>query len=157
VPARVAADWQRGRNRYDRKYPPEMAEHMSWRLSLLETLTCALRRAEVPLLAGTDPPIPGVVPGFSLRDELKLLVGAGLTPYDALRTATANPAECLGRPGEFGTLRVGSRADLLLLEANPLTDESNAARRAGVIVRGRWLAQAELQAMLDDLGGSGPR
>ena len=157
VPPRVAADWQPGRNRYDRKYPPEMAEHMTWRFSLLETLTGALRREGVPMLAGTDAPIPGVVPGFSLHDELKLLVGAGLTPYDALRTATANPAEFLGRPGEFGTLSVGVRADLLLLEANPLTDVSNAARRAGVMVRGQWHAQAELEAMLDDLARSGPR
>jgi hypothetical protein len=157
VPPRVAADWQPGRNRYDRKYPPEMAEHMTWRLSLLETLTGALRRAGVPMMAGTDAPIPGVVPGFSLHDELKLLVGAGLSPFEALRTATANPAEFLSRPGEFGTVSVGVRADLLLLEADPLTDVSNAARRAGVMVRGRWLAAAELQAMLDGLGGSEPR
>ena len=157
VPPRVAADWQPGRNRYDRKYSPDMAEHMTWRLSLLETLTGALQRAGVPMLAGTDAPIPGVVPGFSLHHELKHLVGAGLTPFEALRTATANPAEFLSRPGEFGTVGVGVRADLLLLEADPLTDVSNAARRAGVMVRGRWLAEAELQAMLDALGGSAPR
>ena len=149
VPPRIAADWQPGRNRYDRKYPPEMAEHMTWRLGLLSKLTGALHRAGVRLMTGTDAPIPGVVPGFALHDELRLLVAAGLTPYQALRTATANPAEFLGRPGGFGTVTVGARADLLLLDADPLSDVANAARRTGVMVRGRWLPKTELQAMLD--------
>ena len=148
VPPGVAADWQPGRNRYDRKYPPEMAEHMSWRLKLISKLTGALRQAGVRMMAGTDAPIPGVVPGFSLHDELKLLVGVGLTPYEALRTATANPSEFLGRD-EFGRVAVGARADLLLLDANPLSDVSNLARRAGVMLRGRWLAEAELRALLE--------
>jgi hypothetical protein len=151
VPPALAAGWQPGRNRYDRRYPPEVAEHMSWRLGLISKLTGALARAGVHLMAGTDAPIPGVVPGFSLHDELKLLVAAGLTPYDALRTATANPSEFLGRDG-FGLVTVGARADLLLLDANPLSDVSNAGRPAGVMVRGRWLAASELRAMLEGAG-----
>ena len=151
VPPRIADDWQPGRNRYDRRYPPEMAEHMRWRLGLLSKLTAGFRETGVRMMAGTDAPIPGVVPGFSLHDELKLLVAAGLTPYDALRTATANAAEFLGVPGEFGTVTVGARADLLLLDANPLSDVANAARRSGVMVRGRWLAESELRAMLNGL------
>jgi Amidohydrolase family len=149
VPPGVAADWQPGQNRYDRKYSPEMAEHMTWRLGLISKLTGALGGEGVPMMAGTDAPIPGVVPGFSLHDELKLLVATGLTPYEALRTATVNPAVFLGQPDEFGTLIVGARADLLLLDANPLSDVSNAARRAGVMVRGRWLVESELRAMLE--------
>jgi len=151
VPGRVAEDWQPGRNRYDRNYTPEIAEHMTWRLNLLSKLTAAFRAAGVRLLAGTDAPIPGVVPGFSMHDELKLLVEAGLTPYEALRAATANPAEFLGRPGEFGTVAVGARADLLLVEGDPLRDVGNAARRTGVLVRGRWLAESELRAMLESI------
>jgi Amidohydrolase family len=149
VPPRIAADWQPGRNRYDRRYPPEMAEHMTWRLGLLSKLTAGFRQAGVRMMAGTDAPIPGVVPGFSLQDELQLLVAAGLTPYDGLRTATANAAEFLGLTGEFGTVTVGARGDLLLLDANPLSDVANAARRSGVMVRGRWLAERELRAMLE--------
>jgi imidazolonepropionase-like amidohydrolase len=68
-----------------------------------------------------------------------------------LRTATAKPAEFLGRSGEFGTVTAGARADLLLLNANPLRDVANAAQRAGVMVRGRWLTENELQAMLAGL------
>jgi hypothetical protein len=150
LPPRIAADWQPGHNRYDRKYPPEMAEHMTWRLGLLSKLTAAFGRSGVRMMAGTDAPIPGVLPGFSLHDELRLLVAAGLTPYQALRTATANPAEFLGRPGEFGTVAAGARADLLLLDANPLLDVANAARRAGVMVRGRWLTEKRLKALLTE-------
>ena len=152
VPPAVAAGWQPGRNRYDRKYTPEMTEHMSGRLGLISKLTGGLRQAGVRMMAGTDAPIPGVVPGFSLHDELKLLVAAGLTPYEALRTATANPSEFLGRD-EFGLVTIGARADLLLLGANPLSDVSNAARRAGVMVRGRWLAESELRTMLEGPSG----
>jgi hypothetical protein len=140
LPPRVAAAWQPGQNPYDRRYTPEVAEHMTWRLRLISTLTRSFHRAGVRLMAGTDAPIPGVLPGFSLHDELKLLVDAGLTPYQALRTATANPADFLGRPGEFGTVTTGARADLVLLDANPLSDVGNAVRPAGVMVRGRWLS-----------------
>jgi hypothetical protein len=148
LPPRLAAEWQPGHNRYDRKYSPEMAQHMTWRLGVLSKLTGAFDQAGVRMLAGTDSPIPGVLPGFSLHDELKLLVAAGLTPYQALRTATANPAEFIGRSGEFGRVAAGTRADLLLLDANPLSDVANAARRVGVMVRGRWLTKDELRVML---------
>jgi Amidohydrolase family len=148
LPPRVAAEWQPGRNRYDRKYSPEVAEHMTWRLNVLSTLTREFRRAGVRMMAGTDAPIPGVLPGFSLHDELKLLVDAGFTPYEALRTATANPAAFLGRSGEFGTVTVGARADLMLLDADPLRDVANVARRAGVMVAGRWISERELRALL---------
>ena len=99
-------------------------------------------------MAGTDAPIPGVVPGFSLHDELWLLVAAGLTPYEALRTATANPSEFLQRD-EFGVVKAGARADLLLLAANPLTDVASAARPLGVLVRGRWLDEGVLSGLLE--------
>jgi imidazolonepropionase-like amidohydrolase len=72
-----------------------------------------------------------------------------LTPFEALHTATVNPAAFLGHSREFGTVSVGVRADLLLLDANPLRDVSHAARLAGVMVRGRWLEAKELRAMLN--------
>ncbi len=150
VPPGVLPEWQPGRNRYDRKYSPEMAEHMTWRLGMLSKLTGAFRHAGVRMMAGTDAPIPGVLPGFSVHDELKLLVAAGLTPYEALRAATANPADFLGRSGEFGTIAAGARADLLLLNADPLRDVANAAQRAGVMVRGRWFTGDALRNLVTD-------
>jgi imidazolonepropionase-like amidohydrolase len=148
LPSRLAAEWQPGRNRYDRHYPPGMAEHMRWRVALLVTLTGAFRQAGVRMMAGTDAPIPGVMPGFSLHDELTSLVAAGLTPFEAIRTATSAPAEFLGRSGDFGTVAVGARGDLLLLDADPLRDIANVARCNGVMVRGRWLPKDRLKELL---------
>ncbi|MHC4559660.1 MAG: SIS domain-containing protein, partial [Planctomycetota bacterium] len=78
-------------------------------------------------------------------------VDAGLTPYEALKAGTRDAAECLGELDEFGTITAGLRADLILVEDNPLVDVGNAARRIGVMVRGRWLPQSELRATLDAL------
>ena len=88
-----------------------------------------------------------------MHDELLELVSAGLTPYEALRTATANPAEFL-RTNKFGTVSVGKTADLVLVEGDPLKDVSNASRRAGVMTRGRWFPEEELRKMLDDMATS---
>jgi imidazolonepropionase-like amidohydrolase len=103
------------------------------------------------LLAGTDMANPFVVAGVALHEELANLVEAGLSPYEALRAATSGPAEFMGASAEWGVVAVGARADLLLLEADPLQDVRHAAQRVGVLVRGRWLEAAELQAQLDEL------
>lgn len=96
-----------------------------------------LHAAGVGLLAGTDTPSPLVVPGESLHDELELFVRAGLTPAEALRTATVNPAKCLKRDTELGTIEAGKFADLVLLSANPLEDIKNTRRIKAVWVGGR--------------------
>ncbi|MCP4406113.1 MAG: amidohydrolase family protein, partial [bacterium] len=111
----------------------------------------ALHDAGVRILAGTDSSTAGVVWGFALHQELEFLVEAGLTPYQALEAATRLPAEVFDNPEEWGTVAVGKRADLLLLQANPLEKISHAQQIAGVMVRGRWLPQTELQGMLDEL------
>jgi len=77
-----------------------------------------------------------------------------LTPYEALRASTTNPFEFLGELDEAGTVQVGKRADLVLLEANPLEAITNTREIAGVMIQGRWLSQAELQEGLDDLAAS---
>lgn len=107
-----------------------------------------MQRAGVGILAGTDPPARGVFPGFSLHDELALLVQAGLTPMEALQAATRNPAKFLGKLDSFGTIEKGKFADLVLLEANPLEDIKNTRRITAVVVGGRLIASSELQMML---------
>jgi imidazolonepropionase-like amidohydrolase len=109
----------------------------------------ALHGAGAGLLAGTDAFKPNVVPGFSLHEELGYFVQAGLTPYEALRAATSDPARFLGREKEFGTIETGKRADLILLSANPLDDITNLAKQVGVMVRGEWFAEANLRQRLD--------
>ena len=96
------------------------------------------------LLAGCD----GIVPGFCLHDELQWMIEARLTPLQALQTATINPAKFLGREKTQGTIEVGKRADLVLLEADPLTDIRNTRRIAAVIVRGRLLSKPDIDRML---------
>ena len=81
------------------------------------------------------------------------MASAGLTPYQILASATRNAAEHFGNDA-FGSVAVGTRADLVLLEANPLDDAANVAKRAGVMVRGRWLPEAEIQAKLEDLAAT---
>jgi hypothetical protein len=103
-----------------------------------DRLLAALREARVPILAGSDTGNPFVVAGFSLHEELELLVRAGMTPYEALLAATRRAAEFLGRP-DLGTIATGKRADLVLLDANPLADVRATTRIAGVMAGGRWL------------------
>ena len=115
----------------------------------------ALSDAGAPILLGTDSPQMFSVPGFSLHREMALMAEVGMTPYQVLAAGTRNvaryAAEDLELPGDFGVVRPGSRADLLLLDANPLADVRNVARRAGVMVRGRWLPAAELDRALEAL------
>lgn len=138
--------WQPGRNQYEKK-DKALAPVLKLQSSLLSKLVRSLQQTGVPLLSGTDSPVCCLVPGFSLHDELKNMVAAGLTPYEALRTSTANPATFLGACEEFGTIAVGKRADLVLLEANPLKDISNTSKQAGVMLRGRWIPDAEIKKM----------
>lgn len=94
------------------------------------------------------------IPGFSLHQELQSFVEAGLTPYEAIRAGTADAAIFLQQEEEFGVVAAGRRADLLLLEANPLQEVTNVSKRAGVMVNGHWLTEAELQRRLLDLRNS---
>ena len=109
----------------------------------------AMHRAGIPFLAGTDTAAGVYVfPGFSLHEEMQLLVQAGFTPLEALQCATRNPAEYLGKLSEMGTLEKGKVADLVLLDANPLEDIANTQRIAGVVVAGRYLSRGDLDRLL---------
>jgi imidazolonepropionase-like amidohydrolase len=149
IPPRIAESWGPATNPYMR-FRNLNIEKFWAQYRFLERLTREFRDAGVRLLAGTDAMNPSVVPGFSLHDELRDLVAAGLSPYEALRAASANAAEFLKADKEFGTIAVGRRADLILVDANPLEDVSRVSRRTGVMIRGRWFSQSELQKKLDE-------
>jgi len=102
-----------------------------------QELVSKMHKAGVLMLAGTDSPAPYVVPGHSLHDELALFTQAGMTPIEALRTATLNPARCLGRQKDLGTIEPGKFADLVLLSGNPLIDIHNTRSIEMVMVGGR--------------------
>jgi imidazolonepropionase-like amidohydrolase len=135
----------------DAMRPMQFAIWKSW-TRLMSQLTRKLHEAHVPLLAGSDATGPdGVLPGSGLHEELSLLVQAGLTPYEALRTATVNPAVYLDAEHEFGKVVAGFCADLVLLKGNPLEDINNVRTRVGVMKRGRWFPADELETTLAQL------
>lgn len=109
----------------------------------------ALNDAGARVLMGTDAPQQFSVPGFSLHRELVRMSGAGMSPWEVLRSGTRVVGEYFAASDRFGTVAPGMRADLVLLEANPLDDLKNLERRGGVMVRGRWLPEPEIRARLD--------
>lgn len=132
--------------------PPEVvADFLDARKRMLRYLV----EAGAPLLMGTDSPQLFNVPGFALHRELAVVADAGISNYAVLESGTRNVAryvsEELGHAGDFGVVAEGMRADLVLLEADPLADLDNLNRRAGVMVRGRWVTAAEIETGLNEL------
>ena len=147
IPDVLKWEWVPERNRY-KSMPPAMIESFQNQHMLLRRLTLALHKAGVPLLMGTDAmATAAVLPGISAHQELRELVAAGLTPYEALRTATVNVARFLGQPNEYGAIAPGRRADLVLVDANPLLAIESTSRIAGVMLRGRWLDRFALDTL----------
>jgi imidazolonepropionase-like amidohydrolase len=113
-------------------------------------IVSAFHRAGVIVLAGTDAPMPEIYPGFSLHEELTLLVDAGLSPRDALRAATLRPAQFLGLSATQGSIEVGKRANLVLLDADPSRDIRHTRSIRAVVLDGRLLQREALDALLED-------
>lgn len=133
---------------------PSSAQQREATLALRRRILKALQAAGCPIAFGTDSPQLYSVPGFSIHREMRSMAAAGLTPQQILLTATRNAARYFGAEQEFGAVTAGQRADLILLNGNPLTDLANVGRRAGVMVNGRWLPEAEIQARLERLAAA---
>lgn len=110
-----------------------------------------LQEEGVGILMGTDAPQQFSVPGFSLHREMALMVDAGMTPHEVLTSGSLNVGRYFANADTFGTIVAGQRADLILLDADPLTDIGNVAKSAGVMVRGRWLPRAEIDRRLEEM------
>ncbi|HEY0021852.1 MAG TPA: amidohydrolase family protein [Longimicrobium sp.] len=142
------AAWIREKNERSLMFAhPRRLHHLRAGLHYQRLLLQAMHREGVPLLVGTDAPVAGAVPGFSVHHELQNLVELGLSPYEALSAGTRNAAAYL-RKDDFGTVEAGRRADLLLLSSNPLDDIRNTRAIAGVMARGRWFDEGALAALL---------
>lgn len=126
------------------KTPARRAKYVAIRNQFVK----AIQDSGGKLLAGSDTPEWFHLYGAGLHRELRALVQAGLTPYEALAAATPGPAEYLGASSQWGTIEAGKRADFVLVTGNPLDDIANTARIRGVAVGGRWLDRATLDQMI---------
>jgi len=131
VRSRTAKDWQDAKMFYEKG----------------NEFVGLLHENKVPMLAGTDFPNPYCFPGSSLHEELQLLNDEGLTPLEALQTATLNPAKYLNKTDSLGTIAAGKYADILLLAENPLTDISNTRKIEGLCVNGKFYDKQELEGL----------
>ncbi len=148
VPSAERSMWLDDATKREARVSPALAQtRQGFRLAHLK-MVGDMQGAAVPLMAGSDVGNPFLVPGFSLHDEMELFVTAGLTPAEALRTATLNPAVFLNRTADFGTIDVGKIADLVLLDENPLIDIRNTRKIDAVVLNGRYLDRAELDHIL---------
>jgi imidazolonepropionase-like amidohydrolase len=122
--------------------------------ALRQRLLSEMNKSGVKILMGTDAPQLYSVPGFSIHRELKVMSEAGMTPYEILVTGTKNVGEYFSRKDNFGTIEVGQRADLILVDNNPLEDISNLKKHSGVMVAGRWLSRSFIDEKLASIEAS---
>ncbi|HXG59594.1 MAG TPA: amidohydrolase family protein [Thermoanaerobaculia bacterium] len=148
VPQQTVDNWSKAYQQRRAQMPAETAANV---IAARGPILKALHEGGVRVLMGTDAPQQFSVPGFSLRRELRKMREAGMSPYAILRSGTKNVGDYFARQDAFGTIEPGKRADLLLLDANPLEDIANVARIAGVMVRGRWLPKSEIEARLEQI------
>jgi imidazolonepropionase-like amidohydrolase len=146
----VRSRWQPENDFRFRRWPPAEFQLHRELLNADKSLVGIMFRAGIPLLAGTDAMNPFCFPGFSLHDELALLVESGLTPLAALQSATLRPAEFLGRTEELGSVAPGKLADLVLLGADPLAGIHNTTQIQAVWFHGKYFDRSALDRLLED-------
>lgn len=148
IPAGLVQQWSTTTTQIRNDTPREKRQAF---IALRRRILKALHDGGVGIVLGSDSPQFWNAPGFSVVTELEVYVAAGLTPWQALATGTRNVAAFLGNTAEAGTIETGKRADLVLLDADPLQSISNVGRRAGVMVGGRWIPKEEIDRRLTAL------
>lgn len=143
--------WKPENNLFLKYRTPEFIETRKKLYQKELELVGAMHRAGVKFMTGTDVPGPYMYPGFSLHDELALLVQTGFTAFEALQAATRNPAEYLNLLSELGTIEKGKLADLILLDANPLENIDHTKRITAVVFNGKYLSKEAREKMLADV------
>lgn len=145
VPEQAVATWGRMYASRAKSLTPEVTKNV---LTNRTRILRALHEGGVKILMGTDAPQQFSVPGFSLHRELLYMKEAGMSPYEILKSGTVNVGQYFAKQDSFGTIETGKRADLVLLNANPLTDIRNVSKIEGVMVHGRWFSRTDLDDKL---------
>ncbi len=145
MPPEVVEQWDRAVD--ERLAASDQATNRRVR-DLRRSILTALHEGGAALLLGTDSPQIFSVPGFAMHREMALWVELGMSPYEVLETGTRGVAEYFDATDDLGSVAVGHRADLLLLNANPIEDIANVSSRGGVMVNGRWMPEAQIQERL---------
>lgn len=135
-------------NPYLARATPDFVERLRKIVAFNRELVRAFVAAGIPVVSGTDSPVPGLVPGFALHDELEALATAGMSNRQVLESTTQLACQWLGVDQDRGTVETGKRADLLLLDADPLENVANTRKISAVIRDGRYLSRAELDRMM---------
>lgn len=144
LPASIREEWQTSAIKLAENPVQEYIDFGEWSIFL----TRRMNSQGIPIGAGTDTPILLAIPGYSLHAELEYLVGAGLSPLEALESATLRPAEYFSLQDEMGTIDAGKKADLVVLDANPLKDIANTKKISGVVTKGRYYNTDSLQQLV---------
>lgn len=127
------------------------AEQWSKFIEIRKQLIYKLNKSKPGLILGSDAPQVFNVPGFSIHHEMQGMIGAGLTPLEAIQIGTINPAKYFNSEGEFGQVMEGASADLIILNENPLIDINNLKNINGVMVRGHWISKMEIGQKLTEI------
>ena len=145
LPSKIRSQWISRANSAQQRESSEISlVHAQWALMMVQKL----KDADVKILAGTDTPIGFMTPGFSLHKELEMLVKGGLKPIEALESATLLPAKYFGLEDQMGTISPNMAADLILLEANPLTQIENTRKINAVVRNGFYYDRKALDSLL---------
>ena len=153
LPAEQVDTWTKGlQNRLTSpQYNRENAKvHIENRMRILK----ALHAGGVRVLLGSDAPQQFNVPGFSIHREMQRMADAGMSTYEIVKSGTANVGEYFKPKDQFGTIAVGQRADLIIVDANPLENVGNMEKRSGVMLRGRWMPQSEIDKRLAQIASA---
>ena len=133
------------------QYSSEHARvHIENRMKILK----ALHAGGVRVLLGSDAPQQFNVPGFSIHHEMKRMADAGMSAYEIVKSGTTNVGEYFKSKDDFGTISVGKRADLILVDANPLQNVGNMEKQSGVMIRGRWMPQSDIEKRLAQIAAA---
>jgi imidazolonepropionase-like amidohydrolase len=150
VPAKSVDLWSKMYEERLKQIPREVAANV---MASRRQILGALHKGGVKILMGTDAPQQFSVPGFSLHRELLRMKEAGMSNYAVLESGTVNVGQYFANEDKFGTIAAGQRADLVLVDGNPLADLAHIARISGVMVNGRWLSRADLDKGLERIAG----